>query len=1445
MNFQFFKKLFKGSATTPYTPERRLYAIALEPRILYDGAGVGAALVGALDVAAAVEAPPAEAPTSESVSETTSEAASNIDVLLDTEVGSDRELTPDTDSAGTETIAAEANDALDADVEEAVTTEINDAIATDSDNMEATVANNVASTQGDGPDQAKTETEDDQIPADDNSADSGLSDSANDMLAADSENTETTVANNVTSSDDNEREQTESANDMLADDSDPPEVSSTGDDHSIESDILPLDAAVETAPADIVAVTTDTDNQRTELVFIDGNVTDADALIEAAADKSEVIILNADQSGIQQITDNLAGRNDIDALHIISHGGSGYFSLGAEIVQTNTLDNYADALASWGDALTDDADLLLYGCFVGNTADGEELLDGLATLTGVDVAASTDVTGSAALRGDWELEIATGTIEAAVIQADNYDSKLTDYIVSNTDDLGAGSLRQAIIDFNTAGADGVADNIIFNIASGSTITLSPGQLSITGTDQLTIDGDLNDDGIPDITIDANNTSRVFYISALSDVTLDGLIITGGSSWGGSGIFNDGTVTITNSTISGNTATLGGDGGGINNRFGSTATIIDSIISGNTAEEDGGGIASWAGATLTITNSTISDNTAGRVGGGIANWGDATIMTITNSSISDNTADQVGGGIFNSATVTITDSTISGNLAGDNGGGINNSGDVIISNSIISENTADDGGGIYNWDDAAITITNCAISENTANNDGGGISNTWNGTTTIADSTISGNTANNDGGGISNTWNGTATIADSTISGNMASIGGGISNTENGTATIVDSTISGNTADNKGGGIYNNNAATIISSNISGNTANIGAGIRNYGEATINYTTISGNQSSLQSAGISNWGVVTINNSQISDNTAVGTHGGLWNAGIATITDSTLSNNIAGTSGGGISNIGELTITNSTISGNTAGIGGGGISNNSGGTATITNSTIAFNTDNTGANGIFNDNTVNIGHTIVADGVSGPAKITSQGYNLFSQAAVNGSIGTDLLSADADLQPLADNGGPTQTHALGSHSDALNTGDLGFSPPPDTDQRGESRIFGTAIDIGAYEAQSNPPTATNLNTAETYTQDTPVDLTDIVVTDPDAGDTITVTLALSDAAAGSLSTGTSGSVASTFVDGVWTASGPLNNVNALLAGVIFTPASGYHGNFNINTSVSDGVFSDLAGTKPMTGVAAPEPEPEPETKTELEQEPKPEPMSEPLILNATVPPVPQHPFVRATPSPEPEIILAPTLTAIPEVIILTPSVRTYTTGFEYSDPGDTELITSGYDEPGGYSVLPQSSEPNLEPWSFTAALSGLGDAWDLSADAGLPNRTADALRPFMFAMPEQAFSLAYDFQELTFTAELENGSPLPDWVSIDPNTGAINGNYQGTEPQTLMIRVIARDPDGMEAVATFRLKIEQDLPDVAETDAARQHNYISFAQQVEWAGSQFERESEQLLQALTL
>ncbi|RLL50716.1 DUF4347 domain-containing protein, partial [Mariprofundus sp. EBB-1] len=127
----------------------------------------------------------------------------------------------------------------------------------------------------------------------------------------------------------------------------------------------------------------------------------------------EVFILDSTRSGIDQITEILAMHQGVAAVHILSHGSSGQLRLGNSQLDSKKLEKFAAQIKGWGQSLKSDGDILLYGCEVAAGTTGMQFVNSLAQLTGADVAASTDLTGAAALGGDWNLEFNTGQIESA------------------------------------------------------------------------------------------------------------------------------------------------------------------------------------------------------------------------------------------------------------------------------------------------------------------------------------------------------------------------------------------------------------------------------------------------------------------------------------------------------------------------------------------------------------------------------------------------------------------------------------------------------------------------------------------------------------------------------------------------------------------------------------------------------------------------------------------------------------------------------------------------------------------------------------------------------------------------------------------------------------------------------------------------------------------------
>ncbi|NJR40936.1 MAG: DUF4347 domain-containing protein [Leptolyngbyaceae cyanobacterium CSU_1_4] len=182
----------------------------------------------------------------------------------------------------------------------------------------------------------------------------------------------------------------------------------------------------------------------TSLVFIDVAVADYQSLIDGLAPGSEAIVLDPAQDGVEQITAALAGRSDIQSVHLVSHGSSGRLQLGAATLNGESIDRYQAQLQEWRSALTEDADILIYGCDVAGDDAGQAFVRSLSQITGADVAASNDLTGSSQLGGDWDLEIQTGDIEsAAAFRLDamqSYQAVLPAFLDQNFDAVTAGTL---------------------------------------------------------------------------------------------------------------------------------------------------------------------------------------------------------------------------------------------------------------------------------------------------------------------------------------------------------------------------------------------------------------------------------------------------------------------------------------------------------------------------------------------------------------------------------------------------------------------------------------------------------------------------------------------------------------------------------------------------------------------------------------------------------------------------------------------------------------------------------------------------------------------------------------------------------------------------------------------------------------------------------------------
>ncbi|MBT9514369.1 MAG: DUF4347 domain-containing protein [Acidovorax sp.] len=307
----------------------------------------------------------------------------------------------------------------------------------------------------------------------------------------------------------------------------------------------------------------------TDIVFIDSRVQDAAILLRGLKPGAEVVYLQAGQDGLAQMAAALGERGEagaVGSVQVIAHGSAGQLWLGRTFLDNAALQRpeVQAQLAALGLSLTADGDLLIYACDTGQGGEGAQFVDSLAALTGADVAASGNRTGAL---GDWELEISTGSIEhAPVLSAQGeaaYQYGLGIVTVTSSADTGAGSLREALASAQNG------DTVTFS--GGMTVQLTAELLL---NQNITIDGDLNDDGVADVVLDGQYQTRVVEITSGSTVTLDGLVVTrgllsgdgGGGSLGASaamagGIFNAGALTLNNVTVTANAASGGGGGGG--------------------------------------------------------------------------------------------------------------------------------------------------------------------------------------------------------------------------------------------------------------------------------------------------------------------------------------------------------------------------------------------------------------------------------------------------------------------------------------------------------------------------------------------------------------------------------------------------------------------------------------------------------------------------------------------------------------------------------------------------------------------------------------------------------------------------------------------------------------------------------------------------------------------
>ncbi|MEZ4707889.1 MAG: choice-of-anchor Q domain-containing protein [Caldilineaceae bacterium] len=562
-------------------------------------------------------------------------------------------------------------------------------------------------------------------------------------------------------------------------------------------------------------------------------------------------------------------------------------------------------------------------------------------------------------------------------------------------------------------------------------------------DSLTINGV----SAAETVVDGNGRDRVFHIVDENvSVVLNRLTIQHGAppQQEGGGIWNLGSLRITNA-----------------------------LVFSNTSSAAGGGISS-TGTQLEIRDSTIMSNTSSALGGGIANVGER--LEIVNSSILSNTSQASGGGVYHGGNVlALQGVTVAGNRFMQNGGGIYHGGlSMTLQNCVIRDNELlvpqpnasgysgpGLGGGLFSsglWIGSQESIINdCQFVQN--DSVGGaafalrGRSNAW-----LENITVTQNHSQAaDGSAISTgVWN--ITMKTMQVYNNQADY--------DSAAAIQD---------------YNSNL-TIDGSQVYSNTGwalSRSAAYSEFKRALLTHLQIYGN-----SAG----GIRLINGSLQGSDLSIHDHPSgpaLWNSGSTQLVQSNLYQN-GGEQGGAIHNAGELTIASSRIYSNTATDAGGAIYQEAAGNTIVRDSLVFSNaainggafyfagsgalenvtvTNNRAANGgaIYSapeslDNVVDLANVTLVNNVATDAggaslynklgvinmrnslfvgancstgrPLVSLGYNLFdtpTTCPITGDVAHDLANVDPLLGPLQDNGGPTETYALLAGSPAIDGG----------------------------------------------------------------------------------------------------------------------------------------------------------------------------------------------------------------------------------------------------------------------------------------------------------------------------------------------------------------------------------------------------------------------------------
>ena len=301
-------------------------------------------------------------------------------------------------------------------------------------------------------------------------------------------------------------------------------------EHNAEQDSADADKP---APAlDAVPAAANADAPGRELVIINSSVKDAQAIIDALGDNTDVLFLENGTDALDAINEYLdANGIKYDAIHIVSHGNAGYFVLNGEIIDAQSVANDPASWANIGKHLSDNGDIMIYGCNVAGNLDGQMLVSQIASPTGADVAASVDSTG---VNGNWDLEYSIGVIDNQFLNVNDYQYSLASYQVGGNGGKDFDTQFNAALTAQDAGAEFLftTDYTIDNGASYTFTSNTNYTFSVSGGYTVTVEADItikcidNVNGEHHVTFTGADGGKFVFKGAL---TIDGNVELNGST----------------------------------------------------------------------------------------------------------------------------------------------------------------------------------------------------------------------------------------------------------------------------------------------------------------------------------------------------------------------------------------------------------------------------------------------------------------------------------------------------------------------------------------------------------------------------------------------------------------------------------------------------------------------------------------------------------------------------------------------------------------------------------------------------------------------------------------------------------------------------------------------------------------------------------------------------